>query len=51
MYWHRDLLGFLDSVCHVEPLLLRGVHREEGELVELDAVHEGQPGTNARAIV
>jgi hypothetical protein len=32
-------------------LLLGGVHREDGELVELDTVLEGQPGINATALV
>jgi hypothetical protein len=33
-----DLLGFLDRLLHVETLLLSNVSREDGELVELDAV-------------
>jgi hypothetical protein len=35
---HYDLLGFLDCLLHVETLLISGVSREDGELVELDAV-------------
>ena len=42
---YRDLLGFLDHLGHVETLLLSGVNREAGQLVELDAVRERQPGT------
>ncbi len=32
-------------------LLCSSVHREDGQLVELDAVHERQPWTNTRAFV
>jgi hypothetical protein len=46
-----DSLGFLDYLMHVEMLLLSGISREDGELGELDAVLEGQPGTYARAFV
>jgi hypothetical protein len=46
-----DLLGFLDCLLLVETLLLRGVSREDGELVELDAVLERQPRLHAKAFV
>ena len=49
---HTDLLGLLYCLLHVvELLLLSGVSRENGELVELDAVLEGQPGLHAQALV
>ncbi len=48
---HSDLLGFLDRLLHVEMLLLSGVSREDGELVELNAVLEGQPRLNVKAFV
>jgi hypothetical protein len=48
---YHDSLGFLDHLLHVEMLLLSGISREDGELVELDAVLEGQPGTHAKALV
>ncbi len=46
-----DSLRFLDHLLHVEMLLLSGINREEGELVELDAVLERQPGTYPRVLV
>jgi hypothetical protein len=46
-----DLLGFLDRLLHVEMLLLSSVSREDGELVELNAVLEGQIGTHTKASV
>ena len=36
---------------HVETLLLSSIHGEDNELVELDAVLEGQPGMHAKAMV
>jgi hypothetical protein len=48
---YHDLLEFLDRLLHVEKLLLSGINREDGELVELDAVLEGQPGMHAKAMV
>jgi hypothetical protein len=48
---HSDLLGFLDCLLHVETLLLSGVSREDGELVELNEVLEGQPRLHAKAFV
>jgi hypothetical protein len=48
---HRDSLGLLDPLLHVVMLLFSGVSREDAELVELDAVHEGNPGTLANALV
>jgi hypothetical protein len=45
---HTDLLGLLYCLLHVvELLLLSGVSRENGELVELDA----QPELHAKALV
>jgi hypothetical protein len=32
-------------------LLLSGVHRKDGQLVELDAVQKRRPGTNANTLV
>jgi hypothetical protein len=32
-------------------LLLSGVHRKDGQLVELNAVRKGRPGMNANALV
>ncbi len=46
----RDLLGFLDRLRHVVTLLLSGVDGEDGQLVELDAVQEGGPGTNSNSL-
>ncbi len=48
---HRDLLGFLDHLLHAETLLLSDISREDGELMELDAVLEGQPRPQAKAFV
>ncbi len=36
---------------HFETLLLSGVSKEDSELVELNAVLEGQPGMHAKALV
>jgi hypothetical protein len=47
----RDLLGLLNRLLHVVMLLFSCVSREDSELVELDAVHEGNPGTLAKALV
>jgi hypothetical protein len=44
-------LGFLDHLSHVVTLLLSGVHRKDGQLVELYAVQKGRPGKNANALV
>jgi hypothetical protein len=48
---HSDLLGFLDHQLHVERLLLSGISSKDSELVELDAVLEGQPRLHAKAFV
>jgi hypothetical protein len=32
-------------------LLLSGIYRKDGQLVELNAVQEGRPGTSRRALV
>ncbi len=48
---HRDSLGLLDFLLHVVKLLFSGVSREDGELVELDAVHERNPGMHVNALV
>ncbi len=48
---YRGPLGFLDRLNHVVMLLLSGVHRKDGQLVELDAVQKKRPGTNANALV
>ena len=44
---HSDSLEFLDHLLHVETLLLSGISREDGELVELNAVLKRQPGMHA----
>jgi hypothetical protein len=44
-------LGFLDRLSHVVMLLLSGVRRKDGQLVELDAVQKRRPGTNANALI
>jgi hypothetical protein len=44
-------LGFLDCLSRVVMLLLGGVHREDGQLVELDAAKKRRPGTNTNALV
>jgi hypothetical protein len=38
-------------LCHVVMLLLSGVHRKDGQLVELDAVQKRWPEMNTRALV
>jgi hypothetical protein len=48
---HYDLLGFLDRLLHVEMLLLSGISRGDGELVELDAVLKRQPGMHTKDFV
>ena len=48
---HSDLLGFLDCLLHVETLLLSSVSREDGEHVELNAIHEWDPGFHANPLV
>ncbi len=47
----RDSLGLLDCLLHVVTLLFSCVSREDGELMELDAVHEQNPGFHANALV
>ncbi len=44
-------LGFLDHLSHVVTLLLSGIYRKDGQLVEIDAVQKRRLGTNARALV
>ncbi len=46
-----DLLGFLDHLLHAKMLLLSGVSRKDGKLVELYAVLKRQPGMHAKAFV
>ncbi len=48
---HCDLLGLLDCLLHVVTLLFSSVSWEDGELVELDAVHERNSGTHVKALV
>ncbi len=48
---NRSSLGFLDCLSHVITLLLSGVYKKDGQLVELDAVQERWPGTSTRALV
>ncbi len=48
---HSDLLGFLYCLLHEETLLPSGVSREDGELVELNVVLEGQPRLHVKALV
>jgi hypothetical protein len=48
---HSDSLGFLDCLLHAETLLLSGISREDGGLVELDAVLGGQSRLHAKAFV
>jgi hypothetical protein len=45
------LLGLLDCLLHVLTLLFSCISREEGELVELDAVHERNPGLHTDSLV
>ncbi len=45
------LLELLDHLLHVVTLLFSCVSREDGELVELDAIHEQNPGFDANALV
>jgi hypothetical protein len=46
-----DSLGFLDGLHHIVALLLSGTHRENGQLVKLDAVQKSRPGTNENSLV
>ncbi len=48
---HRDLLGLLDCLLHVVTLPFSSISREDGKLVELNAVHERNPGMHANALV
>ncbi len=48
---HHDSLGLLHPLLHVVTLLFSCISREDGELVELDAVHERNPGMHAKALV
>jgi hypothetical protein len=48
---HRDLLGLLDCLLHLVMLLFSCISREDGELVEFNVVHEGDPGTDANSFV
>ena len=48
---YHDLLGFLDRLCHVVTLLFSCIDGEDGQLVELDAVQEGGPGTDTNSLV
>jgi hypothetical protein len=48
---YRDSLGFLDHLHHVVTLLLSCVDGEDGQLVKLDAVQEGKPGTETNSLV
>ena len=48
---HRDSLGLLYHLLHVITLLFSCVSREDGELVELDAVHERNPGLYTDSLV
>jgi hypothetical protein len=45
------LLGLLYCLLHVITLLFSCVSREDGELVELDAVHERNPGLYMDSLV
>ncbi len=48
---YRGPLGFCYHLHHEITLLLGGINREDGQLVEHDAVHKRRPGTNANALV
>jgi hypothetical protein len=48
---HRDSLGLLDCLLHVVTLLFSYISREDSELVELDAIHERNPGLQVNALV
>jgi hypothetical protein len=47
----HDLLRLHDCLLHGITLLFSGVSREDSELVELDAVHEEDPGMHVNAFV
>ena len=47
----HDSLGLLNHLLHVVMLLFSCVSREDGELVEIHAVHEGNLGTHMKALV
>ena len=51
MYCHTVTCWVFYRLLHVEMLLLGGISREEGELVELNAVLEGQPRLHAKTFV
>ncbi len=48
---HCNSLGLLDCLLHVVMLLFSCVSRDDGELVELNAVHEGDLVTDANSFV
>jgi hypothetical protein len=48
---HCDSLGFLHGLDHIIALLLSGVHRKNGQLVELDAVQKCWPETDSNSLV
>ncbi len=45
------MLGLLDCLLHVITLLFSCVSREDGEFVELDAVHKRNPGLHLDSLV
>jgi hypothetical protein len=48
---YRDSLGFLDCLRHLVMLLFSCVDGEDGQLVELDAVQKGGPGTEMNSLM
>jgi hypothetical protein len=44
-------LGFLDRLSHVVTLLLNGIHRKNGQLVELNAVLKRWPEMKTNILV
>ncbi len=46
-----DLLGLLDCLLHVVTLLFSCISREDGKLVELDAIYERNLGFHANTLV
>ena len=45
------MLGLLNGLLHVATLLFSCISRADGELVELDAVHERNPGLYMDSLV
>jgi hypothetical protein len=48
---HSDMLGLFHPLLHVETLLLSSINRDDGKLVELNAVHKRHPNVHVESLV